>query len=53
MIFSKLEIIHGLHTFFNLLNHPSFYLEEMVGNLVRGCECFVGLSILLVYDLYE
>ena len=35
--------------FFNLQNHPTFHSEERLVNLVRGRECFVGLSILLVF----
>ena len=34
---------------FNLQNHPTFHSEERLVNLLRGGECFVGLSILLVY----
>ena len=30
--------------FFNLQNHPTFLSEERLVNLVRGGECFVGLS---------
>ena len=37
--------------FFNLQNHPTFHSEERLVNLVRGRECFVGLSILLVYTV--
>ena len=33
--------------FFNLQNYPLFHSEELMVNLVRGRECFVGLSILL------
>ena len=36
---------------FSLQNHPTFHSEEMLVNLARGRECFVGLSILLVYAL--
>ena len=32
----------------NLQNHPTFYSGERLGNLVRGSECFFGLSILLI-----
>ena len=35
--------------FYILLNHPTFHSEERLVNLVKGRECFVGLSILLVY----
>ena len=35
--------------FFNLLNHPTFPAEERLVNVLRKRECFVGLSILLVY----
>ena len=34
--------------FFNLQNNPTIHSEEKLVNLVRGRECFVGLSILLV-----
>ena len=37
--------------FFILQNHPIFYLEERLVNLVRGRECFAGLSILFIYAL--
>ena len=37
------------YIFFNLQNHPTFLSEERFVNLARGRECFVGLSILLVY----
>ena len=30
--------------FSNLQNHPTFHSEEKLVNLVRGRECFVGLS---------
>ena len=30
-------------------NHPPFHSGERMVKLVRGRECFVGLSILLVY----
>ena len=36
--------------FFNLQNHPTFQSKEWLVILVRGRECFVVLSILLVYD---
>ena len=29
--------------------HPTFHSEERLVNLVRGRECFVGLSMILVY----
>ena len=32
--------------FFNPQNHPTFDSEERLVNLVRGRECFGGLSIL-------
>ena len=35
--------------FFNLQNHPIFYSEERLVNLIIRKECFVGLSILLFY----
>ena len=35
---------------FNLQNHPTFKTEERLVNLVGGRECFVCLSILLVYS---
>ena len=35
--------------FFILQNHPIFYLTERLVNLVRGRECFAGLSILFIY----
>ena len=28
----------------NLQNHPIFHSEERLVNVVRGIECFVGLS---------
>ena len=31
------------------ITHPTFHSEERFVNLVRGRECFNGLSILLVY----
>ena len=37
--------------FYNLLNQPTFRSEETLVNLVRRRECFVGLSILLVYGV--
>ena len=51
MFFFKLKIIHWLYStdFLNLQNHPSFLSEERLFNFVRRRECFVGLSILLVY----
>ena len=39
-----------IQIFFNLQNHPIFHSKEKLVNIVRGRECFVGLSILLVYD---
>ena len=39
--------------FFNLQNHHSFHSEERLDNLVTWRECFVGLSILLVFALKE
>ena len=39
-----------VHIFYNLQNEPTFHSEEMLVNLVIGRECFVGLSIFLVYD---
>ena len=33
-----------VHIFFNLQNHPHFPLRGKIGQLVRGRECFVGLS---------
>ena len=48
--FNYKKIIHYLYTIvFNLQNHPTFHSEESLVNLVRGRECLVGLSILLVY----
>ena len=38
-----------LQFFSNLQNHPTFTSEERLVNLQRGRECFVGLSVLLVY----
>ena len=35
--------------FFNLQNHPTFHPEERLVRLVRGRECFNGLSILFLY----
>ena len=35
--------------FYNIQNLPTFHKEERLVNLVRGRECFVGLSILIVY----
>ena len=40
----KQNIIHWLYIYFNLQNHPTFNLEG-------GRKCFVGLSILLVYEV--
>ena len=34
--------------FFDLQNHTTFHSEEMLVNLVRGRECFVGLYILFL-----
>ena len=39
----------NVQTFFNLQNQPTFHSEERLVNLVRGRECFVGLSTFLVY----
>ena len=40
-----------LYTFFESRKSPLFPLrEKVVVNLIRRRECFVGLSILLVYD---
>ena len=41
----------SMQIFFNLQYHPTFHSEERMVNLVKGRECFVGLSILLVYGL--
>ena len=49
--FSKKKLAKNLKNFFNLQIHPNFRSEERLDNLVRGRESFVGLSILLVYDL--
>ena len=52
MIFLKLKtkVIHWLlQISFNLQNYPITHSEETLVNLVRGRECFVGLSKLLVY----
>ena len=38
-----------MYTFFSLQNHLTSHSEERLINLTRGRECFVGLSILLVY----
>ena len=38
-----------VHIFYNLQNHSTFHSVERLVNLVRRRECFVGLSILLVY----
>ena len=38
--------------FYYQQNHPTFHLEERLVNSARGRECFVGLSKLLVYDVY-
>ena len=38
-----------LQFFSNLQNYPTFTSEERLVNLQRGRECFVGLSVLLVY----
>ena len=35
--------------FFNLQNHPTFHSKERLVDLVRGRECFVGLSVFFVY----
>ena len=40
----------NLQKFYNLQNHPTVHSEERLVNLVRGRECFVGLSLLLVHD---
>ena len=50
----KLILIHRPYTFFSIksiLNHPIFRTGERLVNSVRGRECFVGLSLLLVYGL--
>ena len=31
----------------------TFHSQESLVNLIRGSECFVGLSILLVYGRYD
>ena len=52
MIFKKLKTKNNSLTvqiFFNLQNHSTFHSEERLVKLARGRECFVGLSILLVY----
>ena len=36
------------HIFYNLQNHPIFHSAKRLINFVRGRECFIGLSILLV-----
>ena len=36
--------------FYYLQNHLNFHSEEMLANFVRGRECFVGLSLILVYS---
>ena len=40
-----------VQVFYNLQNHPILHSEERLVTLVRGGECFVGLSIFLVYGL--
>ena len=41
-----------VHIFYNLrTNHPTFHSEDRLVNFVRRRECFVGLSILLVYGV--
>ena len=35
--------------FFNLQNHPTFHSKERLVDIVRGRECFVGLSVFFVY----
>ena len=41
----------NVHIFYNLQNHPIFHSEERLVNFVRGRECFVSLSTLLVNAL--
>ena len=38
-----------VHILYILYNHPTFHSEERLINLERGGECFVDLSISLVY----
>ena len=52
MIFKKLRTKTNILTvqiFYNLQNIPIFHSEERLVKLARGRDCFVGLSILLVY----
>ena len=39
-----------IQIFFNLQNHPSVHLEERMADLAKERECFVDLSIFLVYE---
>ena len=41
-----------VHIFYNLQNHPTFLSDERLVNWARGRECFVGLSVLIVYGLH-
>ena len=50
----KRKIINCLYTFSLIFKTtPTFHSEERLVNLVRGRECFAGLSILLVYGSSE
>ena len=35
-----------------IVNHPTFHSDERLVNLERGRECFVSLSILIVWGLF-
>ena len=41
----------NVQIFLNHQNHPTFHTEERLVNLVKRRECFVGLSIFLVYGV--
>ena len=47
------KIIHWLQKLFSIYKITPFYSEERLVNLLRGRECFAGLSILLVDALWQ
>ena len=46
----KQKLFINCLNFFNLQNHLTFNSEERLVNLLRGRECFVGLSVLIFYN---
>ena len=56
MIFCKLKTKNNslyVQMFTILQNHTTFHSEERLVNFVKGRECFVGLSILLIYGIHS